>query len=129
MQVAKRYALTAALGISTEETIEGDERAHKTVHSGGAGQSDSNPFIEDDGIRAPIGAKITASMSKADAAKEAARAIEALFEEPKTRKGLEGVWSRNQRFIDVFKDEYDSLFQNVYDAFNARLHELETEAA
>ena len=128
IQVAKRYAMCAALGISTEETIEGDEKAHKTILSGGREQQ-SDPFIEDDGIRAPHGAKVTASMSKEQKAKEAGRAIIAQFDDVKTEKGLNGVWSRNQRFIDVFQSDYDAIFQDVYDAFNSRLHAIETEAA
>lgn len=128
IQVAKRYAMCAALGISTEETIEGDEKAHKTVHRGGQDEQ-PDPFIEADGIRAPHGAKVTASMSKAEKAAEAGRAIIAQFDDVKTEKGLNGVWSRNQRFIDVFQSDYDQIFQDVYDAFNARLHSIESEAA
>ena len=118
MQVAKRYALTAALGISTEETIEGDSKAHKVIHSS---QDQTDPFQDGDGIRAPHGAKVSASMSKEEMAKESARAIIAQFEEVKTEKGLEGVWKRNERFIEVFKEKYDPIFQDIYDAFNENL--------
>lgn len=127
MQVAKRYAMTSVLGISTEETIEGDEKAHKTIHSNP--QPDADPFIEADGIRAPHGAKVTAKMSKADLAAESARAIIAQFGEVKTEKGLNGVWSRNERFINVFKENYDSLFNDVYDAFNEHLRQFQEDAA
>ena len=122
IQVAKRYALTAALGISTEETIEGDARGHKVISPQPVTQ---DPFIENDGIRAPVGAKVNAKMSKREMAEESARAIEAQFDEVKTVKGLNGVWNRNERFIEVFKERHDDLFQNIYDHFNSMVAKLE----
>ena len=124
VQVAKRYALTADLGISTEETIEGDARGHKVVSPHPVA---ADPFIENDGIRAPVGAKVNSSMSKREMAEESARAIEAQFGEVKTIKGLNGVWNRNERFIDVFKERHDDLFQNIYDVFNSISEKMEAD--
>jgi hypothetical protein len=116
-QVAKRYALTGVLGISTEETIEGDAKGHKVLNSPEA----KDPFHEPDGIRAPRGAIIKDGMTKEAMAEEAARAIEAQMDEVKTAYGLNGVWSRNERFIEKFKESYDPLFQNIFDKFHARM--------
>lgn len=123
MQVAKRYALTAMLGISTEETIEGDEKAHRKAQMEGSKSSD--PFEEDDGIRAPHGAKVTAGMTKREMAEEAARAIEAQMDKVKTPAGLNGVWNRNERFIAAFQERHDDLFQNIYDKFHSLLGAME----
>lgn len=122
VQVAKRYALGAALGVSTEETIEGDEKAHKTVLQG---REPEDPFVEEDGIRAPHGAKMTKGMGKREMAEEAARAIEAQMDEVKTAVGLNGVWNRNDRFIAKFQQDYDDLFQNIFDKFHSRMADLE----
>lgn len=125
VQVAKRYAMTAILGISTEETIEGDARAHKTVVE----SQKSDPFIEPDGIRAPHGAKVNAKMNKREMAEESARAIEEQMDKVKTAAGLNGVWNRNERFIEVFKERHDDLFQNIYDKFHSLMEQYNEEAA
>lgn len=121
VQVAKRYALTALLGVSTEETIEGDPKAHRRE---AAPVPDEN-FHTPDGVRAPVGAKFTAEMTPRQKAEEAARAIEALFQEPKTAKGLEGVWNRNSMFIERLRDHHADLFNNVYDVFCLRQEAIE----
>lgn len=127
VQVAKRYALTAALGISTEETIEGDEKAHKKIVQNEA-ESNHDPFNEPDGIRAPHGAKVNAQMTKRQLAEEAARAIEAQMDEVKTAVGLNGVWNRNDRFIAKFQSDYDDLFQSIYDKFHSLMAGYEDAA-
>lgn len=125
VQVAKRYALGAALGVSTEETIEGDERAHKTVTNGGRG----DPFNEEDGIRGPRGANLNKDMTKREMAVESARAIEAQFDDVKTAVGLNGVWNRNERFIAAMQDKHDDLFQNIYDKFHSLMAQLSEDVA
>jgi maltose-binding protein MalE len=120
VQVAKRYALTAHLGISTEETVEGDHNAKRGIPDG-----INDAFETPDGIRMPVGAKVTKDMTKRQMAEEAARAIEALFEAPKTPVGLNGVWNRNQDFINLLDERHNDLFQNLFDAFHARMATLE----
>jgi hypothetical protein len=125
VQVAKRYALTAALGISTEETIEGDPRAHrKEAVAAPAGDG----FETEDGIRHPVGAKFTKDMSARQKAQEAARAIEAQLNDVKTPKGLEGVWDRNTVFIEALRDRHADLFDNLYVVFSTREHVLAGES-
>lgn len=113
VQVTKRYALTAALGISTEETVEGDPKAKKPAFQ------INEKFETDDGRRVPKGANITDKMTPREMAVEAARAIEAQMDEVKTIVGLNGVWNRNQVFIDRLSEKHDDLFQNIYEKFHA----------
>ena len=116
MQVAKRYALTAALGISTEETVEGDPKAIRNQQNRPKLDED---FGTEDGIRSPAGAVLKEGMTPREKAEEYARAIEAQFDEVKTIVGLNGVWNRNDIFIARFQDAYDDLFQSIYDKFHA----------
>lgn len=111
VQAAKRYALTAMLGISTEETVEGDARRRDFQIN--------EAFEEGDGVRMPKGAKFTKGMSNRDKAVEAARAIMAQFTEPKTQAGVSGAWDRNSMFIDLLAKKHDDLYQNVLDAFQS----------
>jgi hypothetical protein len=128
VQVAKRYALTAALNISSEETVEGDPKAQRFAkETAGA----PNPlgmdehFATPDGIRSPKGARFTQEMTPRQKAEEAARAIEAQFDEVKTIVGLNGVWNRNQAFIDALSDRHGDLFQSVYDKFHDLCSKME----
>lgn len=115
VQVAKRYALTAMLGVSTEETVEGDvnRRLANIV------DPINDRFEVGDGVRMPAGAKFTKDMTPRQKAEEAARAIEAQFQDTKTGKGLSGAWDRNVMFIDLLAERHDDLYQNVLDAFSA----------
>lgn len=115
IQVAKRYALTAMLGVSTEETVEGDtNRRLATIVD-----PINEKFEVGDGVRMPAGAKFTKDMTPRQKAVEAARAIEAQFNDTKTGKGLSGAWDRNGMFIDLLAERHDDLYQNILDAFNA----------
>jgi hypothetical protein len=116
VQVAKRYALTAAIGVSTEETIEGDEKAHKVTERH---EQAIDPYDHGDGVRMPHGAKWTKEMTKRQISEEAARAIEAQFDEVKAAVGVNGVWNRNETFIEHMKKNHDDLFQNIFDKFHA----------
>lgn len=120
VQAAKRYALTAILGISTEETVEGDSRRKE--------YKINDDFQDGDGVRMPRGAKVTKGMTPAQMAEEAARAIIAQFSEPKTQAGISGAWDRNTVFIEHLAAKYDHLYQNILDAFSAAM-EAKEEAA
>lgn len=125
VQVAKRYALTAMLGITTEETVESNIRTGRDLPE----KIDDN-FETGDGIRLPRGAKIERNWTPRQKAEEAARAIEAQFHDPKTEVGLNGVWDRNAVFIEKMRDKHADLFSNLFDAFQARLDALaEKDAA
>lgn len=127
VQVAKRYALTAMLGVSTEETVEGD------VHRKLAAIVDpiNERFEVGDGLRMPKGAKFTQDMTPRQKAEEAKRAIAAQFAEAKTGKGLSGAWDRNAMFVDLLAERHDDLYQDLLDEFQARMeaHNPVTEEA
>ena len=121
VQVAKRYALTAALGISTEETVEGDPRAHRREPAAQDDPGTVNPEFETpDGVRHPVGAKFTPKMTPREKAVEAQRAIVAQLDEAKTEKGLSGAWGRNEMFIEALRDRHADLFDNLYAHYSAR---------
>lgn len=113
VQASKRYALTALLGISTEETVEGDARRKDFQIN--------EDFHDGDGTRMPRGAKIVPGMTRGQKAEEAARAIIAQFKEAKTAAGVSGAWDRNAVFVDHLAKKYDALYQDVLDAFSSTM--------
>lgn len=124
VQVAKRYALTAVFGISTEETVEGDSSRKFT-----ATDPMNDKFETGDGVRMPAGAKFTKDMTPRQKAEEAARAISEQFNLVKTGKGLSGAWDRNSPFIDVLAEKHDDLYQNVLDQFQTRMDSYSGDVA
>lgn len=125
VQVAKRYALTALLGIATEETVEGDPKTHRPEQGSAPVNTINDQFETADGRRMPKGANITGDMTPRQMAEEAARAIEAQFNEVKTAVGLNGVWNRNQMFIDKLAEKHSDLFDEIHDAFHSLLAQFE----
>lgn len=122
VQVAKRYALTALIGVSTEETVEGDmSRKSPSVRG-----EMTEAFETGDGVTMPRGAKFTKDMTNRQKAQEAARAIEETFRTVKTAQGLSGAWDRNSVFIDLLAAKHDDLYQNVVDVFQT-LMDAKTE--
>lgn len=124
---AKRYALTALLGVATEESVEGDHSARRKVTREDLGMDEN--FETGDGIRLPAGCKVAHDAPPRKKAEAAAEAIINQFQEPKTQVGVNGVWNRNQAFIDVLAEKHNDLYQSVFDAFHARMEGLEEEAA
>ena len=121
VQVAKRYALTALIGVSTEETVEGDMSRKATTRG-----EMTEAFETGDGVTMPRGAKFTKDMTNRQKAQEAARAIEEGFRAVKTAQGLSGAWDRNAVFIDLLAAKHDDLYQNVVDVFQT-LMDAKTE--
>ena len=108
---ARRYGLSAMLGIAAEETIEGD----KSNKAAGKGFEDPDR----DGIISVRGAKPKENATEADLARSYATAIEDQIGEAKTPKGLEGVWSRNEKVINRLQDAWPSDYSNVFDCYAA----------
>ena len=113
LQVIKRYALQSALGISAEETHEGDHSRKRGMPKG-----INENFETEDGIRHPKGAKFTGKMTPREKAEEAARAIIEQFEDVKTQVGVNGVWSRNETFINALSERHSDLYDNVFETFH-----------
>ena len=112
---ARRYGLSAMLGIAAEETIEGG--GGKT-----AGKNFEDP--DRDGILSVRGAKNTQGASPADLARSYAVAIEDQIGEAKTQTGLEGVWNRNEKVIHRLQDSYVGDYENVLACYAEREAEL-----
>lgn len=123
IQVAKRYALTAMLGISTEESHEGDMSRKRGMPE----NIDAN-FKSGDGVRFPRGATWDKDKSPRENAEAAAKAIEGQMDDPKTEKGVHGVWDRNKMFLAVFQEKYPDLYENCLDKLQARLNEIAEES-
>ena len=118
VQVAKRYALTALIGVSTEETVEGDI-SRKT-----SGSIEMNEAFETgDGVIMPRGATFNKAMTPKQKAVEAGRAIEDQFKGVKTAAGLSGAWDRNAIFIDHLAAKHDDIYQSVFDLFQTLMEE------
>ena len=115
---ARRYGLSAMLGVASEETVEGDK-------STTAGKNFEDP--DRDGILSVRGAKTNAGDTPADRARSYAAAIEDQISEAKTIKGLEGVWSRNEKVINRLQDSYPGDYSNVFDVYASREAELKAE--
>lgn len=113
LQVIKRYALLAALGISAEETHEGDHSRKRGMPKG-----INENFETEDGVRHPKGAKFTGKMTPREKAEEAARAIIEQFEDVKTQVGVNGVWARNETFIAALQERHADLYDNVFETFH-----------
>lgn len=122
VQVAKRYALTAFLGITTEETVEGNIRTGRDLP-----EPINDKFETGDGIRLPRGAKIEKGWPTEKIAAEVRRAISQQFTEVKTQKGLEGVWDRNAAFIEKLRDKHPPLFSDLFDEFQKYMDEPGTD--
>ncbi len=115
--LARRYALSAMLGVAAEETIEGDKGGKAT-----AGKNFEDP--ERDGILGVMGAKNTKGASTAELARSYGEAIEDQIGEARTIKGLEGAWSRNEKVINRLQDSYLGDYENVSACYAAREAEL-----
>jgi len=109
--LARRYALSAMLGVAAEETIEGD----KGDKAAGKGFEDPDR----DGVISVRGAKSPDNATEAELARSYADAIEDQIGEAKTLKGLEGVWSRNEKVINRLQDAWPADYSNVFDCYSA----------
>jgi len=117
--LARRYALSAMLGVAAEETIEGD----KSTTSAGANFEDPDR----DGIMSVRGAKHKEGANPAELARSYADAIEEQIGDAKTLNGLEGVWNRNVKVINRLQDSYLGDYENVIACYAAREAELKAE--
>ncbi len=118
--LARRYALSAMLGVAAEETIEGDKSTTA------AGENFEDP--ERDGIISVRGAKNTQDATPAELARSYADAIEEQIGDVKSVAGLPGVWKRNQDVIDVLQDHFQVDYENVIACYAAREAELKADA-
>ncbi len=105
---ARRYGMSALLGVASEETVEGDksEKTSEDFQSGGG-----------DGVLSVRGVVVPPGATKAEKAKLFATAIEGKLDEASTEVGLDGVWSRNVEVINTFQDFYPELHQNLLDVY------------
>lgn len=117
---ARRYALTALLGVATDESVQDDR--NKMV---------SERFEDPtrDGIIGVKGVTVKPDADPAERAKEYAKGIEAQFYDVKTPAGLNGVWDRNSKVIDRLQDSYPAEYENLLDVYEARRNAINVGAA
>lgn len=124
-QMAKRYSLQAALGISTEESHEGD-RSRKINQNAPSVTDTATQGLRDawiDGVLDSLEEGAT-DRQKAEAF---ANQIIADFEKPKSMSGVNNAWNKRASIIDALEDKHNDLFQSVFDAFHARLDSFDAE--
>lgn len=128
VQVSKRYSAQAALGISTEEVLEGDYSrcTDAPVNEPATTANSATQGLRDawkDGVLDAL-PKDATTAQKAEAF---AAAIMREFNEKRSEAGVNGVWSKRADVINWLDDKFNHLFQNVFDAFHARLAGLEED--
>lgn len=104
---AKRNGLSAALGVASEETVEGDQSA-KT--------SPDFEAASGDGVLSVRGVVVPEGATQADKARLFAEAIEVQMQAASTLGGLEGVWRRNLEVINALQDHSQDNYQNIVEA-------------
>jgi hypothetical protein len=119
VQVAKRYSLQAALGISTEETIEGDKRERRD--QGGLSEN----FEDEENGVGVRNVQVPHNATPAQKARAYADGIIAAIKAAKTAKGADGVWSRNEAVIDRLAASYPMEHGDVLDVFSAKIRSFE----
>ncbi len=116
---ARRYGMSGLLGIAAEETVEGDQ-SDKTT-----------PTFEDaggDGILSVRGVVVPPGATKAEKAKMLADGIEAQLADAATVKGIDGVYERNLKVINVLQDHFPADHGNVLEAYEITKRGMEDEA-
>ena len=118
-QMAKRYSLQSVLGISTEESHEGDRSRKIDADAPSVGEASSRGLQDAwvDGVLDGLSEDAT-DREKAEAF--AAQLI-ADFDVPRSKSGVNGIWNKRTRIIDALDQKHNDLFQSVFDAFHARM--------
>ncbi len=105
---AKRNGLSAALGVASEETIEGDQ----------GGKTSSNfDDASGDGVLSVRGVEVPDGASKAEKAALFGAALERQMKDASTAKALEGVWRRNDDVIRAMQDHFQSIHDNIVETY------------
>ncbi|MEM1371939.1 MAG: ERF family protein [Pseudomonadota bacterium] len=122
-QMAKRYSLQSALGISTEESLEGD-RSTRVDASAPTVAEASSQGLKDAWIDGVLD-QISEDATDREKAEAFAAQIISDFEGPKSKSGVNGVWNKRGKIIDALDQRHNDLFQSVFDAFHARMDTFE----
>lgn len=125
VQVAKRYSLQTALCISSEDSVEGDDSRNVVADR----YAPDKDFNNEDGGVGVKGVTVSSDASSREKAEAYAEGIIKHFENAKTVAGVNGQWSRHERFIDRFSADYNDLYQNVFDSFHSRIAALNEESS
>ena len=121
-QVAKRYSLQAALGISTEDSIEGDRSKEISKQSA--------TFVSEgmkDAWRDSVLDSLPENASPEEKAQAFANAIIREASEKKSIKGMDGVWARREPYIDKIEARHEVIYQNLFEEFHAIRNQLLAE--
>ncbi len=123
--MAKRYSLQAALGISTEESLEGD-RSRLVSTSALPGGDHAGTGLKDawkDGVldTLPEGA------SPRDIAVAFSEQLIKDFDAPRSAKGVNSAWDKRADIIDALEAKHPDLYASVHDAFHTRMDSFNDE--
>lgn len=122
-QMAKRYCLQSALGISTEESHEGDRSSRITSNAPNVTEA-SSQGLKDAWVCGVLDGLPEDATDRQKAEAFAAQII-ADFEVPKSISGVNGAWTKRATIIDALDQKHNDLFQSVFDAFHARMDTFE----
>ena len=121
-QVAKRYSLQAALGISTEESHEGD-RSRDLSQAPPSMSHASSQGLKDAWVDGVLDS-LPDDASDRQKAEAFANQLIQDFDKPKSVAGINSAWNKRERIIDALEAKHNDLFQSVFDAFHNRRDEM-----
>ncbi|WP_412550261.1 ERF family protein [Shimia sp. MIT910701] len=121
---ARRYSLTALLGVAADEDVDADDLS---VTGRNEGRAISNGLKDAwiDGVLDNLPDDAT-DAEKADAF---ASQIIADMRGMKTAKGVNNVWNKREQIIEALDKKHNHLFQDVFDCFQSCMASYEAEAA
>lgn len=124
---AKRYGITALLGVATEESIEGDDSRRRAddAPAKGNGKIGMGEALRDGWSDAVLN-HLSDDATPRQKAEAYADALEKEWAKFKTKAGLNGAWNKRQKIIDALAERHDDLYQVVFDAFHAQMDSLDT---
>lgn len=119
---ARRYSLTALLGVAADEDADASEVKMDARQSGGNSMGDALRDAWKDGVMdsLPEGA------SDRKIAEAFAAQIIKDMEKAKKPDTINGVWNKRSDIIDALDTKHNDLYQSVFDAFH---HHMERAAA
>ncbi len=112
---ARRYSLTALLGVAADEDVDASE----VSVSGGQSQGKSMGAALKDAWKDGVLDSLPDDATDRDKAVAFSEQLIADMEKAKTGKSINGVWIKRQDIIDALDRKHNDLYQNVFDCFHS----------
>lgn len=121
---ARRYALTALLGIAADEDIDAKDVDVTGALTKGATPSAGLRDAWKDGVLDSLPENAT-DRQKAEAFAEQ---IIQDIRKAKSTRGVNGAWGKREDVIDALDKRHNDLYQNVFDAFHSAMNSMKEDA-